>query len=197
MTTPQYYAAHKAELKGKHRDWVKAHPDNIRSSNRKYQRTHRDKCRIWEANYRQKHRDEIRNRNKERYPMHKDEMIARSTKYYREHKEERHAYLRERRRQLRQRFFDIYGHKCSCLCGCTEDRDDFLTIGHLKNNGCDDRRQNGNYGVLCKAVNHPDHEQYGTLCYGCNMAAAANGGTCPAIKVKKKETLAINMSATD
>jgi len=117
-------------------------------------------------------------------------------KWWDEHKEYKKAYREANKGKIRQqtiawnkqqraKLFEMYGHKCSCPCGCSESFEPFLTLGHLLNDGAVDRAENGGYhGVLKKALAKYDPEHYGILCWNCNNGANANGGTCPKIGVR-------------
>lgn len=88
----------------------------------------------------------------------------------------RRAKDREHQRKLRQRQFEIYGSVCAC-CGCVDQR--VLELAHKNNDGAQDRRENGYYGSLRRAVKHPNHDRYEILCANCNEGAAHNGDVCP------------------
>jgi hypothetical protein len=56
----------------------------------------------------------------------------------------------------------------------------------LQNDGKEDRATNGGQnGIIRKAIEHPDHAKYATLCYNCNFGAASNGGHCPRIEFRE------------
>lgn len=143
---------------------------------------------IYDAQYRATHKNEIKVRNQNYRTAHKDEIKARDRKYQVTHKKKINAYQRKYQAELRARFLDIYGHKCSCSCGCDESLDGFLTLGHLQNDGKEDRMNGGgSRGVFRRAIKHPDHTKYVTLCYNCNCGAAyADGGSCPRIALNGK-----------
>ena len=79
--------------------------------------------------------------------------------------------------RLRARYFDVYGRSCEC---CGEDDFRVLSVSHKHDDGTLDRIQHGGQlGVIRHAIQHPDHDNYGTLCLNCNCGAAHNGGVCP------------------
>ncbi len=77
--------------------------------------------------------------------------------------------------EIRQKFFDMYGHKCAC---CSEGFDIFLTLDHIDGQGYLDRQKGGTYGVYKKAISEHRPDLYQVLCYNCNCAKRT-GLECP------------------
>ncbi len=83
------------------------------------------------------------------------------------------------RSDIYESVLDGYGRKCAC---CGEDNPAFLTLDHINNDGCKERKENGGrsgYGFYKKVVTEgfPKHLQL--LCYNCNCGKHRNGGICP------------------
>ena len=89
---------------------------------------------------------------------------------------------RRYRTNMRKRFLDVYGHRCHCKCGCTESTDGFLTVGHINDDGNEDRKNGGYYAMMLRAIKKPAPTKYTTLCWNCNCGARINGGVCPRVK---------------
>src|SRR5579864_3115889 len=74
-------------------------------------------------------------------------------------------------RRLKLKVIAGYGNKCSC---CGEDRFEFLSIDHIAERGCDERRRLGrgmSSGALYRKLireGFPDTHQ--VLCFNCNMS---------------------------
>lgn len=156
------YALHREERLAKCRERYQNNKEVYRLRHAEYRRTHPEQAKNW----REKNKDHSR-----QYRAENREKIQQQT-------------IAWNKRQ-RARLFEMYGHKCSCPCGCSESFEPLLTLGHLLNDGAVDRAKNGGYhGVLKKALAKYDPEHYGILCWNCNNGANANGGICPKIKVR-------------
>jgi hypothetical protein len=170
---------------------------------REYYRTHykenRERHLVQSREYYQRHWDQIREsywKNREKrlagqrdwykrngaayYAKNRERIIANAKKY----KSENAAKILGQRRTVdaafHKKFLDIYGHKCSCSCGCNESADGALTLAHLMDDGKADRMAlGGRREVFQEAIAHPDHDKYATRCWTCNSGAYMNGGICP------------------
>ena len=78
----------------------------------------------------------------------------------------------------RKVFLDTMGNKCAC---CTEDIWQFMTLDHINNDGCEDRRGNSNpftIGSFSRMKDDMDLSRYQMLCMNCNFCKGHNG-FCP------------------
>jgi len=85
------------------------------------------------------------------------------------------AKIRNQWQEIRQKFFDLYGHECSC---CHENFDVFLTLDHVRGDGYLDRKKDGTQGTYRKALREYRPDLYQVLCYNCNCAKRT-GLECP------------------
>jgi hypothetical protein len=198
----RYRESHREILAARAREWRRVNPELARKRSQNNHARRREHEREYQRNYIATHADEVRARDRLYKASHKKEIAERRKRYNAEHRTEQLAYCkrygqlhreeltkkdRGRRVKLRATARDIYGHSCRCPCGCTESNPKLLTLGHIHNDGAEDRRQNGGQaGVLQKAVKFPDKSKYITLCWSCNSGAAYNGGVCPRIGEVKK-----------
>jgi hypothetical protein len=77
--------------------------------------------------------------------------------------------------RARKEVFDYYGRVCKC---CGENREEFLTIDHINNDGKKDR---SNFYKKIVKLGFPDDLQ--TLCWNC-IHAKHIYGVCPHVKEK-------------
>lgn len=118
--------------------------------------------------YYDQHRDERLTYFRGLYDQNKRTVLMKNRKYALSHPDKVKDHQRAHRQRLRQKFLDIYGHRCQCDCGCNELVEGFLTVGHRNDDGAIDRRDGGNMAVLRRATAHPDLQKYMTVCYNCN-----------------------------
>ena len=87
----------------------------------------------------------------------------------------------------RDAVLDHYGKKCNC-CGETEKL--FLSIDHVNNDGCVDRKGNGHGGesrnIIAKIMRENFPKEYQVLCMNCNHGKMRNNGTCPHVRLLAK-----------
>ena len=83
-------------------------------------------------------------------------------------------YRRKRKAKLRAEVYTLLGNKCVC---CGEDREVFLTLDHIYNNGAWDRKRVGSNveRIYLRALERT--WQYQILCRNCNWAKRF--GVCP------------------
>lgn len=101
---------------------------------------------------------------------------------YARNKEIRNDMWKRRNASLRKQALDAYGGKCVC---CGEDREPFLVLDHIEDNGAEHRREiaggkaRSGAGYLTykwvKDAQYP--EGFQVLCANCNMAKVR--GVCP------------------
>src|SRR6266478_2497659 len=102
--------------------------------------------------------------------------------YLKEHPEKRAVYNERSKKRyvlLRRDAMAKLGNTCAC---CAESESVFLSIDHINNDACIDRKNGirGAYMILKKILNDPEADKhYQVLCYNCNMAKARNKGYCP------------------
>jgi hypothetical protein len=166
------------------------HKEQRREYGKKYAEEHKEECnersRIWHENHKDRHKEAIKKWNTE----HIEEMREYRKKYYQEHKTDidkhkvnrntvYHAeQQRNRNKNLRKKFFEMYGNKCVC---CGESEYIFLTMDHVQNDGNKRRERYGNNNLkeYRTAIKEYQPEIYQVLCYNCNHAKHINGGICP------------------
>lgn len=68
--------------------------------------------------------------------------------------------------RLRHKIFSLYGIKC-CLCEFEDRR--ALTLDHINNNGAEERKRLGEYGVYRRAVSEYRPDEYRILCMNCQF----------------------------
>jgi hypothetical protein len=73
-----------------------------------------------------------------------------------------------------------YGNgKLECIC-CGEKIYQFLTLGHVNDNGQEERRMyNGQLGIMRRLIKLGFPEGYETVCWNCNLGKRSNKGICP------------------
>lgn len=122
------------------------------------------------------------------YPLNVEKRRAYANKWNFEHKEKRRAYARAYARTVKENgnkvkdlVYSHYGYKCSCS-KCPETDPAFLTIDHINNDGCKQRKVNNHhrgfsfYRWIIKNNFPPDLQ---TLCMNCNWGKNRNNGICP------------------
>lgn len=118
MPNSEYYQKHKAKIKQQCIQWANAH----KNERKEYMKKWREENKEWMGDY------------------HK--------KYYKTHKNNKYQSDRTLRRKLRLEAYrtiaDFHGHEIKCW-RCGEDREWVLTIGHINDNGKDDRREYGTH----------------------------------------------------
>jgi len=92
--------------------------------------------------------------------------------------------------RLRQKLFDIYGHKCA-ICGFSDET--ALVLDHILNNGACERRQLGERGVYRRAVMPEHRNEYRIVCWNCNIIERKKCGiqnqNKPAVAARAWETI--------
>ncbi len=89
------------------------------------------------------------------------------------------AKARRYNKNLRSKFFNMYGHKCACS-GCSEANIKFMTIDHIQGGGIEHRKESGsNNKMIREAIAKYRPDLYQSLCWNCNCGHSANGGICP------------------
>lgn len=96
-------------------------------------------------------------------------------RYARKNKNKISTYCKKWRTKRRKKFIEMYGGKCSC---CGENFGPFLTLDHVKNNGCEVRKGRSNDAEYTKAINECRPDLYQILCANCNSAKEWYG-ECP------------------
>ena len=85
-----------------------------------------------------------------------------------------------RNHEIKQIVLRKYGKLNGCVC-CGEQRLEFLTLDHVKDDGASDRKLNGRAGWqlyrLLKTLGYPKGFQ--TLCFNCNWGKRLGKGFCP------------------
>lgn len=86
-----------------------------------------------------------------------------------------------KRAEIRAEFIQAYGGKCQCPGGCDVTEPEFLSLGHVFNDGAQHRRATGVRGYamyrLIAEEGYPK-DRYRLECHNCNMARA-HFGRCP------------------
>ena len=101
-------------------------------------------------------------------------------------REYRNEWQREERKKLRKQILDILGPNCAC---CGESRENFLSLDHINNDGCKERKRIGGIGMYryVRAQGFPK-DKYQILCYNCNFSKG-HYGQCPHINEKIQEVM--------
>lgn len=69
--------------------------------------------------------------------------------------------------------------KLSCIC-CGESVYQFLTLGHINDNGQEERKLYGNQmNIILRLIKLGFPEGYETVCWNCNLGKRSNKGICP------------------
>lgn len=164
-----YYVTNLARIKARTKEYSQRPEVKNRRKQRRKERLKNPEVR--------RHINEVQKRYRQR-----PEVKSRRTAYYHrpEVQERRRTQELARMMEVREAFFDIYGHVCQCPCGCGESNKKLLTMGHLNNDGKEDRLKFRNqHSLFHAAVVNPDTTKYTTLCWNCNCGAQMNGGICP------------------
>ena len=138
----------------------------------------------WTKEYGRQHylenKEKLRQQGKEYYSKNKERIDARNKKYYASHRNEccerGKIYAVQKRKELQNEVFRIYGHMCAC---CGESNQIFLTLDHINGNGTRERTESPGFGMLKKAIREADKTKYQILCYNCNCGRWRNKGICP------------------
>jgi len=104
------------------------------------------------------------------YKKQKESYIKRAKDWSKKNNEKRKKINSNWRWRMRLQMIDAYGGKCAC---CGESTKEFLTIDHIKNDGCKKRKEGEPIGAALyrklKEKNWPK-EDYQLLCMNCNFA---------------------------
>ena len=87
----------------------------------------------------------------------------------------------EQRASIREEFIRAYGGKCQCPGGCDVTTPEFLSLGHVFNDGARHRRETGVRGYqMYRKIAEEGYpkDRYRLECHNCNMARA-HFGKCP------------------
>lgn len=114
------------------------------------------------------------------YLKHRQDRIRRAVEYNKKNPQLKNKNNRTYTKNLKNKFFEMYGNKCSC---CGENNIKFLTLQHINNDGSNERGKNRSsnrdnrksYRIATKEYK-PD--KYETLCWNCNCASFIYG-ICP------------------
>ena len=73
-----------------------------------------------------------------------------------------------------------YGNgKLQCVC-CGENVYEFLTLGHINDDGQEERRKYGcQTNIILRIIKLGFPEGYETVCWNCNLGKRSNKGKCP------------------
>ena len=114
--------------------------------------------------------DKDRKNYKDWYENHKEEVRKKKREQMRRlRKLNPEKYRNTTRRcikRLREKLFEIYGQVC-CNCGFDDKR--ALTLDHILNNGCEERKRLGERGVYRRARENYLPEEYQILCMNCQF----------------------------
>ncbi len=92
-------------------------------------------------------------------------------------REKKSNYGKERRLQIKENFFEMYGDICNC---CGESERLFLSLDHVQNDGHLHRTNyKDNRDEYLEAIRVYNPSVYQTLCHNCNQGKHRNGGVCP------------------
>ena len=115
-------------------------------------------------------REHINGYEREYYEKNKDKIRERKRNAMRRLRAERPEHYnkqsRNAKQRLREKLFDIYGHKCA-VCGFDDKR--ALTLDHINNNGNKERKEFGERGVYQKARDNFSPDAYRILCMNCQF----------------------------
>ena len=83
--------------------------------------------------------------------------------------------------RLREEVFTAYGGRCTCECGCVQDRLGNLTIDHINGDGASDiptgrKTRLSGYSLFCylKRAKFPK-DRFRALCWNCNCSRYYRG----------------------
>ncbi len=132
-----------------------------------------------------------RQRELRKIPEERRKMIERGRKYQKTEKS-----IRSRKRfeaKLRLEALAAYSKgemRCQCECGCTEDREVYLELDHVNNDGADHRRAicgtkqaSSTWVRALKRLGWPNDPPIRTLCCKCNVGRQRNCGQCPELGI--------------
>lgn len=106
---------------------------------------------------------------------HKDkrEQIRKSS--YEKHKIYYSDWKKTKAKELKNKFFEMYGNVCSC---CGEFHIEFLTLDHINGQKRGKRNKEPYLVAYSKAVQEFNPKEYRTLCMNCNHSLGTKG-YCP------------------
>ncbi len=89
----------------------------------------------------------------------------------------------ENARFVRKKMIKAFGGRCQC---CGENREHFLDLDHIDDNGADERRAlrragKGTLDIWKRATEEGVGGDYQLLCSNCNQGKRRNNGACPHI----------------
>ena len=117
-----------------------------------------------------KKNERVNGYNREYYEQNKESIRRQKTeamrKYRAENPEKFRKQSRDAKARLKERLFEMYGHRCA-ICGFDDKR--ALTLDHINQNGNEERRLLGERGVYVRAVNEYRPDEYRTLCMNCQF----------------------------
>jgi 5-methylcytosine-specific restriction endonuclease McrA len=123
----------------------------------------------------------VKLRNRSHYERNRERLIADAQKWrlanHDKYKEYLRGYSKERTRERRKMVLDRLGRKCAC---CGEDREEFLTIDHVNDDGGVHRREINRQNFYQRLIldNFDTKYELQVLCWNCNLAKAKYG-YCP------------------
>lgn len=132
---------------------------NRQEYQKEYRQTHKEQFSDYQKKYYRKNVDRYKNYDRTQYEIN--------------YRDRRLIYHREYTQKVRNKFFDMYGHACSC---CGESMHEFLTIEHK--NGQAGKKRDSSYRAYLNAIKEYRPDLYETLCMNCNHAKG-RFGFCP------------------
>jgi hypothetical protein len=132
--------------------------------------------RKWKATHLERSR-ELRRLSYRRNPERQKEL-------YLKHRPKMKKREKEKRATIKRIVIDHYGGKCSC---CGESEIDFLTIGHINDDGDKHREEIGQGARFYKKLydaNFKTEYELTVECFNCNYGKRINHGSCPHNKVR-------------
>jgi alpha-galactosidase/6-phospho-beta-glucosidase family protein len=145
MTTPE-------DKKEYMRKWQQDHREEQNERRRKYYQEHRDEALEMSKKYRKEHPDKCKESDRNKYQKYKEKYKEMHRNYQKKHAEETKMKRRTLRIKALGTIAEFHNTKVECW-RCHESRIWVLTIGHINQDGKNDKIKYGNSGIpFLKAI---------------------------------------------
>ena len=132
------------------------------------------RAKLWQ----QENKERASETDRQHYLKHRDSLLKAAAKYRETHGDALRAKARQRTLDAKLEVIAAYGGRCAC---CGESHFEFLSVDHINNDGCVERRAGRSHGYTLyrrlKKLGFPK-DRYQLLCFNCNLAKGFFG-YCP------------------
>jgi hypothetical protein len=198
----KYYQEHKEEIKSKNKKYKQEHKEEVKQYEQKYTENNKEKRKEYMKEYYKEHSDEYRNRaqiwkkenkeknneyarkwkryNKDKCSIMQKEWRLQHPEKIKEYNEKYKDDKKEINRYLRNQALEIIAkhHNSEVKCWrCFEDKLWCLTIGHVNQDGKEDRKKTGAGNILYKKIISGERkcDDLKIECMNCNSCLQWHG----------------------